>query len=87
MKRAAFASVALVASAVAVGQQTTPRTSAQTETSTTRQEQTAPRISETDKLILINDCARQVLAAHPSVPEKDVKAYCEDKVKSYSSQR
>ena len=87
MKRAAFALVALVASTVAIGQQTTPRTPAKPQTSDTRKDHTAPRMSETDKLTLINDCTRQVLAAHPSVPEKDVKAYCEDKLRSYSSQR
>ena len=87
MKRAALALAALVASTVALGQQTTPRTPAEPRTGTARQEQTAPRLSETDKLTLINDCTRQVLAAHPSVPEKDVKAYCEDKLRSYSSQR
>jgi hypothetical protein len=44
-------------------------------------------MSETDKLTLINDCTRQVEAAHPTVPEKDVKAYCESKLKSYSVPR
>ena len=87
MKRAAFALVALVASTVAIAQQTTPWTPAKPQTSDTRKDHTAPRMSETDKLTLINDCTRQVLAAHPSVPEKDVKAYCEDKLRSYSSQR
>jgi len=87
VKRAAFALVTLAASTVALGQQTAPRTPAPPRTGATRQEQTAPRMSETDKLTLINDCTRQVLAAHPTVPEKDVKAYCEDKVKSYSFPR
>jgi len=87
VKRAAFALVALVASTVALGQQTPSRTPAQPQTGTTRQEQTASRMSDTEKLTLINDCTRQVLAAHPSVPEKDVKTYCEDKVKSYSLPR
>lgn len=84
VKRVAVALVGLVASTVTLGQQTTSGTPAQPPASTTKQEQTAPRISKTDKLILINDCTRLVLAAHPSMPEKDVKAYCEDKVKSYS---
>lgn len=30
--------------------------------------------SETDKLILMGDCMRQVQAAHPSAPEKDAKS-------------
>jgi hypothetical protein len=84
VKRAALALAALVASTVALGQQTTPRTPAEPKTGTARQEQTAPRMSETDKLTLINDCTRQVQAAHPSVPEKDVRAYCENQLKSYS---
>jgi len=84
VKRAALALAALVASTVALGQQTTPRTPAEPRTGTARQEQTAPRLSETDKLTLINDCTRQVQAAHPSVPEKEVKGYCENQVKSHS---
>jgi Tfp pilus assembly protein PilV len=83
VKRAVLALAALVASTVALGQQTTQRTPAQRHTSTTSQEQRAPRMSEADKLTLINDCTRQVQAAHPSVPEKEVKTYCEDRLKSY----
>ena len=86
VKRAALALATLVASTVALGQQTTPPTPAEPRTSTTRQQQTV-HISQTDKLTLINDCTRLVLAAHPSVPEKDVKAYCEDKLRSYTSAR
>ena len=41
-------------------------------------------MSETDKLILMGDCMRQVQAAHPSLPEKDAKAYCDKRVKGYS---
>jgi hypothetical protein len=83
VKRAGLALAALVASTVAFPQQTTERTPAQRHTSTASQQQRAPRMSETDKLTLINDCTRQVQAAHPSVPEKKVKAYCEDRLKSY----
>jgi hypothetical protein len=43
-------------------------------------------MSETDKQTLMRDCVRQVQAANPSVPEKDVKAYCDRQVKSYSPQ-
>src|SRR5215468_2275162 len=83
VKRAAVALVVLVASTVALGQQPTSGTSAQPRASTTPQDQKAPRMSKTDKLILITDCTRQVQAAHPSVPEKDVKEYCEDQLKRY----
>ena len=84
MKRASLALAALVASTVALPQQMTQRTPAQRHTSTASQEQRAPRMSETDKLILLGDCMRQMQAAHPRVPEKDAKAYCDKRVKSYS---
>lgn len=89
MKRAAVALAALAAATVSLAQQTTPQTPAESRTSTIPQ-QTAPpahpspRMSETDKLILMGDCMRQVQAAHPSVPGKDAKAYCDERVKSYS---
>ena len=59
----------------------------------TPKQQTAPpsgprlRISETDKLILLGDCMSQMQADHPRVPEKDAKAYCDNRVKSYSFPR
>ena len=90
MKRAALALAAMAATTIALAQQTTPR--AEPPTSTAPQEQTAPppdaspRMSETDKQTLMRDCVRQVQAANPSVPEKDVKAYCDKQVKSYSPQ-
>ena len=93
MKRTALALTTLVAATVSLAQQATPQTPAEPRTSSTPQEQTAPpadsspRISETDKLILLGDCMRQMQAAHPSVPEKDAKAYCDKRVKSYSFPR
>jgi hypothetical protein len=42
-------------------------------------------MSEADRQSLWKDCVRQVQAANPSVPEKDVKAYCDKQVKNYSS--
>ena len=83
MKRAALALAALVASTVALAQQTTQQAQAQRQASSSAQRQRAPRMSETDKLTLITDCTRQVQAAHPSVPEKEVKTYCEERLKSY----
>ena len=35
----------------------------------------------------MKDCLTQVQASNPSVPEKDIKAYCEQQVNSYSSPR
>jgi hypothetical protein len=89
--KTALALAVLTASTIALAQQTSPPSPAEPRTSTTPQEQTAPpaeasaRMSETDKLTLLRDCTRQVEASHPTVPEKDVKAYCEQQVKSYST--
>jgi hypothetical protein len=88
--RAAFALAALAAATVSLAQQTTPEARTEPRIGGTPQEQTAPpadpspRMSETDKLILLGDCMRQVQAAQPSLPEKDAKAYCDKRVKSYS---
>ena len=87
MKRATLALAALVAATVALAQQTPAPTPPEARTSTTPQERTAPRLSETDKLSLMNNCTRLVQAAHPSVPEKDVRTYCESQLKVSSSQR
>ncbi|MBV9726986.1 MAG: hypothetical protein JO299_17635 [Gammaproteobacteria bacterium] len=90
MKRAAFAFGTLAAATIALAQQTSPQP--EPPTSTAPQEQTAPspnaspRMSETDRQTLLTDCLRQVQAANPSVPEKDVKAYCEKQVNSYAPQ-
>jgi hypothetical protein len=42
-------------------------------------------MSEADRQEMFRDCVRQVQAANPTVPEKDVKTYCDKQVKSYSS--
>jgi hypothetical protein len=89
VKRAAFAFGTLAAATIALAQQTSPQPGPP---STAPQEQTAPspnaspRMSETDRQTLLTDCLRQVQAANPSVPEKDVKAYCEKQVNSYAPQ-
>ena len=89
--RTALALAVLTASTIALAQQTTPPSSAEPSTTTTPQEQPAPpaksraHMSETDKQTLMNDCTRQVEASHPTVPEKDVKTYCEQQVNSYSA--
>ena len=91
MKRALFALGTLAAATLAFAQQQ-PRPEPEPPTSTAPQEQTAPsrdespRMSETDKQTLMTDCIRQVQAANPSVPEKDVKAYCDKQVQSYQPQ-
>jgi hypothetical protein len=92
VKRAALALTALAAATVALAQQTTAPTPAEPPTSTAPQEQTAPpadsstrSMSEADRQTLMRDCVKQVQAANPSVPEKEVTAYCEKQVKSYSA--
>jgi len=91
--KTALALAVLTASTIALAQQTTPPSPAQPQTSTTPQAQKAlpvgssSRMSETDKQTLTRDCTRQVQASHPSVPEKDIRGYCEQEVNSYSSPR
>jgi len=91
--KSALALAVLTASTIALAQQTTPPSPAQPQTSTTPQAQKAlpvgssSRMSETDKQTLTRDCTRQVQASHPSVPEKDIRGYCEQEVNSYSSPR
>jgi len=90
VKRAASALAALAAATVSLAQQTTPQAPTEARTSAAPQERTgpptdpSPRMSETDKLILMGDCLRQLQAARPSMPEKDAKAYCDKRVKGYS---
>ena len=87
MKRTAFALAALAATTVGLAQQTAPPPEPRTP-----QEQTAPpadssaRMSEADKQTMLKDCLKQVQAANPTVPEKEVKDYCDKQVKSYSPQ-
>jgi hypothetical protein len=91
VKRAALALAALAAATVALAQQRTPPTPAEPET--TSQEQTAPpadsstRMSEADKQALMNKCMTQVQAANPSVPEKDIRAYCNKEINSIAAPR
>ena len=93
MKRAASALAALAAAAAALAQQTTPPTQAAPRTSPPPQEQTTPqadssaRMSEADKQALMNKCVTQVQAANPNVPQKDIKAYCDQEIKSIASAR
>jgi hypothetical protein len=93
MKRAALALAALASVTVALAQQTASPTTAEPRTSTAPSEPSAPpagsrlRLSEADKQTLSRDCLRQVQADNPNVPEKDVKAYCDQAVKSYATQR
>jgi hypothetical protein len=44
-------------------------------------------MSEADKQTLMNKCVTQVQAANPNVPQKDVRTYCEQEIKSIASPR
>ena len=89
--RTALALAALAAATVALAQQTAPPTRAESQSSTAPQEQTAPpadsstRMSDADRQSLMNKCVTQVQAANPSVPEKDIRAYCDREIKNLSS--
>ena len=91
MKRAAVALAAMAAATVGMAQQTNPPTPAEPPANTAPQDQTAPptdsntRLSEADRQSLWQDCMKQLQAANPSVPAKDVKAYCDKQVQSDSS--
>jgi predicted Zn-dependent protease len=94
VKRAASALAALAAATVALAQQTTPPTPAEQRTSPAPQEQTTPpanssarSLSEADKQTLMNKCLTQVQAANPNVPQKDIRAYCDQEIKSIASPR
>ena len=82
MKRAVFALGALAAATLAMAQQTSPPP--EPPTSTAPPPDSNSRMNETDKQTLLQDCIRQVQAANPSLPEKDIKSYCDKQVKSYS---
>ena len=89
--RTALALAALAAATVALAQQTAPPTRAESQSSTAPQEQTAPpaassaRMTDADRQALMNKCVTQVQAANPSVPEKDIRAYCDREIKNLSS--
>ena len=90
MKRAALGLAALAAATVALAQQTTPQTPTDPRTSTIPQQQTTPpadssvRLTEADRQTLMRSCMMQVQADNPIVPEKNVKTYCDNAVRSYS---
>jgi hypothetical protein len=42
-------------------------------------------MSEADKQTLMNKCVTQVQAANPNVPQKDIRNYCDQEIKSIAS--
>ena len=93
MKRVAPALTTLVAATVALAQQTTPRAPADPRMRPTPHEQAAPgadskaRMSQADRRDLMNKCVTQTHAANPNVPEKDIKGYRDEGIKSITSAR
>jgi hypothetical protein len=93
VKRVAPALVALVAATVAVAQQATPSDLAKPRVSATPHEQAAARahssarMSQADKRVLTEKCVTQTRADNPNVPEKDIRGYCDEGVKSLTSRR
>jgi hypothetical protein len=93
VKRAAPALAALVAATVASAQQTTLPSPAEPRTSANPHEQAAlradskTRISQADKRDLMNKCVTQTHAANPNVPEKDIRGYCDEGIRTITSPR
>lgn len=85
MKRlsAVFALAALGAATGALAQQTYQQQSPQQPPASSSQ--TTP--SKADTQALMKDCLTKVQAANPNASKDDVKAYCDKKVKEYSSQQ
>ena len=86
MKRLAslFALTALGAAAVALAQQPYSQPQQQQPPASNSQ-QAAP--SKADTQALMKDCLTEIQAANPQASKEDVKAYCDQKVKEYSSQQ
>ena len=91
MKRTALALAALAAATVALAQQTAPSAPGERCSIAILLEWAAPpadsstRMSDADRQALMNKCVTQVQAANPSVPEKDIRAYCDREIKNLSS--
>ena len=87
MKRAALALAALAAATVALAQHTTPPNRAGPRTGTTSQADSSAHLSRADKRDLLNKCVAQTRAANPNVAEKDIRAYCDEGIKTITSAR
>jgi hypothetical protein len=84
-----FALTTLAAGSMALGQQSSPSSSTPPPSSTsssTSQDPSASTSSTSDKQALMKKCVTQVQAANPTAPMKDIQAYCDKEVKSYSTE-
>jgi len=89
-----FALTALAAGSMALAQQSSPSTStpppdsstSSSRSSSTSQDPSASTSSSSDKQALMKKCVTQVQAANPTAPMKDIQAYCDKEVKSYSTE-
>ena len=87
MKRAALALAALAAATVALAQHVSAPNRAEPRTGTTSQADSSARLSRADKRDLMNKCVAQTRAANPNVAEKDIRAYCDEGIKTITSPR
>ena len=81
---AVFALTALGAATVALAQQSYSQPQQQQPPASTSQHTTP---GKADPQALMKDCLGKVQAANPQASKEDVKAYCDKKVKEYSSQQ
>ena len=95
MKRAsaAFALTTLVAATITLAQ-TVPQTKPPAGSTPQEQQQPSPTPQPSDPSTgksnaqsMLKDCITQVKAANPSVPDADIRAYCDQQVKRQSSPR
>jgi hypothetical protein len=71
-------------------QQTSPTTQPSAPASTTQQSDpsTSSENGNADtRAAMMQDCVKQVQAANPSVPQQDIKDYCDKQLKAQSSPR
>jgi len=78
-----YALTALGVAAVALAQQ--PYSQPQQQQPPASSQQATP--SKADTQALMKDCLTKIQAANPQASKEDVKAYCDQKVKEYSSQQ
>lgn len=79
-----FALAALSAATGALAQQSYQQQSPQQSPPSSSQQTPS---SKADTQALMKDCLTKVQAANPNASKEDVKAYCDKKVKEYSSQQ
>jgi hypothetical protein len=87
VKRAALALAALAAATVALAQHATPPNRAEPRTDITSRADSSAHLSQADKRDLMNKCVAQTRATNPNVAERDIRAYCDEGIKTITSPR